>query len=212
MKALFFSILFLLASEAIFARSLEQKPEAPKYKQKAFELSLFNNGTFMPGKGALGIWSRTLHPGISVGKRFYYRQKEKSQLFQTAKLGYFYHRHAQHGFQLYTELGYRYKFTPDFFAEANLGVGYLHSVPALQIFELKDGVYKKPGNKGRHQFMGGLTLKVGYNLQAATKLPMDVFAGYQFWVQSPFVNKYVPVLPNNSVHLGAIYYFKRKIN
>lgn len=173
------------------------------------ELSFFNNGTFMPGKGILGVWSPTFHPGLSLGTRFYYTQKEKSQWFQAAKLGYFYHRHAQHGVQLYTELGYRYKFTPAWYVEPKLGAGYLLSIPAMQLFEFKDGTYQQKTFKGRHQFMAGLNLSLGYSFRQKTELPLDVFFGYQFWVQSPFVNKYVPVLPNNSVHLGGVYYFTK---
>lgn len=176
------------------------------------ELSFFNNGTFMPGKGRLGVWSPTFHPGFSLGTRFYYRQKEKSQLFQTVKLGYFYHRHAQHGIQLYTELGYRYQFTPAWYLEPKLGAGYLLSIPAMQMFEFKDGAYQQKPFKGRHQLMAGLNLSIGYSFRQKTKLPLDAFLGYQFWVQSPFVNKYVPVLPNNSVHIGGVYYFTKSKN
>ncbi|RYD99673.1 MAG: hypothetical protein EOP54_03065 [Sphingobacteriales bacterium] len=173
------------------------------------ELSFFNNGTFMPGKGVLGVLSPTFHPGLSLGTRCYYTQKDKSQWFQTAKVGYFYHRHAQHGIQLYTELGYRYTFTPAWYIEPKLGAGYLLSIPAMQLFEFKDGAYQHKSFKGRHQFMGGLNISLGYSFQKSSKLPLDVFIGYQFWIQSPFVNKYVPVLPNNSVHIGGIYYFKK---
>lgn len=173
------------------------------------ELSFFNNGTFMPGKGILGVWSPTFHPGLSLGTRFYYTRKEKTQWFQSAKLGYFYHRHAQHGLQLYTELGYRYKFTSAWYVEPKLGAGYLLSIPAMQLFEFKDGAYQQKPFKGRHQLMAGLNISLGYSFQQKTKLPLEVFLGYQFWVQSPFVNKYVPVLPNNSVHIGGVYYFKK---
>lgn len=205
-KLLYLLIIAFVQRSFVFAQSDAVTKVFP------VELSCFNNGTFMPGKGALGIWSPTLHPGLSLGTRFYYRAKEKSQLFQTAKLGYFYHRHAQHGIQLYTELGYRYKFSPAWYVEPKLGLGYLLSIPAMQVFAFKDGAYQKQAFKGRHQFMGGLDLSLGYSFQQRAKIPLDIFLGYQFWVQSPFVNKYVPVLPNNSVHIGGIYYFKRAKN
>lgn len=211
MKVLLFAIPLVLASGFIQARSLEPEPQAARFKQKGYELTLFNNGTFMPGKGTLGIWSPAIHPGIAIGKHFQYSYGAKYRLFQTAKLGYFYHQHAQHGVQAYTELAYRYKFTPDWYAEARLGAGYLLSIPAMQVFEFKNGYYQQQAFKGRHQFMGGLTLNVGYSFQRKFKIPLDGFAGYQFWVQSPFVNKYVPVLPNNSVQLGVVYYFNKII-
>ncbi|HTO15721.1 MAG TPA: hypothetical protein VLZ83_08115 [Edaphocola sp.] len=185
---------------------------AQKYHSQSIpiELSLFNNGSFMPGSGVLGIWSPTVHPGISAGTRFYYKEKQKSELFQTVKIGYFYHRFAQHGVQLYTELGYRYNFTKRFFGEARLGLGYLLSIPDLQVFEFQQGSYATKNNKARSQFMGGLSLHIGYDFQDIIHQPIDLFTGYQFWVQSPFVNGYVPLLPNNSVHLGIIYYLPKK--
>lgn len=206
MKSFYFiALLFLTALPALRAQQAATRPVP-------VELSFFNNGTFMPGKGRLGVWSPTFHPGLSLGTRFYYRQKEKAQLFQAIKLGYFYHRHAQHGVQLYTELGYRYQVTPAWYLEPKLGAGYLLSIPAMQLFELKDGTYQQKSFKGRHQFMGGLNISIGYSFRQKMKIPLDAFIGYQFWVQSPFVNKYVPVLPNNSVHIGGIYYFKKSKN
>lgn len=169
------------------------------------EFSLFNNGNFMPGAGVLGIWSPKIHPGFSVGTRFFYSQKDNHELFQTVKLGYFFHRHSQQAFQLYSEFGYRYKFARDFFVEPRFGAGYMLSIPNMQIFEFKDGEYLQKKWKGRHQLMGGLNVSIGYSFDKA-KLPLELFLGYHFWVQAPFVNKYVPVLPNNSVHVGAIYY------
>lgn len=211
MKVLLFCLPLVLISGLIQARSLEPERQTVRVKQKGYELTLFNNGTFMPGKGKLGIWSAPLHPGIAIGKHFQYRYGNKYRLFQTAKLGYFYHQNAQHGIQVYTELAYRYQFLPNWYAEPRLGAGYLLSIPAMQVFEFKNGTYQKQAFKGRHQFMGGLTLNLGYSFQPKYKIPLDGFVGYQFWVQSPFVNKYVPVLPNNSVQLGLVYYFNKTI-
>ncbi len=176
------------------------------------ELSVFNNGTYLPGKGTLGIWSPRFHPGVSLGTRFYYKERKKTELYQTAKLGYFHHRFSQSGLQAYTELGYLYRFTNNFFGEAQLGIGYLLSIPDLQVFEIENGQYVEKSPKSRSQFMGSLALKLGYDFSGILHQPLDVFTGFQFWVQSPFVNGYVPILPNNSVHFGIIYYLPKKKN
>src|SRR5690349_15840301 len=84
-------------------------------------LSVFNNGTSLPGTGYAGVFSKTIHPGITLGTYHLYRKKEKTEVFQTLKLGYFYHRHAQHAIQLYSELGYRYFIGSNFYAEGQLG-------------------------------------------------------------------------------------------
>ena len=177
------------------------------------DISLFNNGNFMPGDGVLGVWSPKVHPGFTIGPRYYYNRTASYELFQTAKLGYFYHRHAQQGFQLYTELGYRNYFLCPMFFETRLNAGYMLSVPNIQTFEFKDGEYQEKKWKGRSQFIAGLNLSLGYGFYKVNdKLPFDVMLGYHFWVQTPFVNKYVPVLPNNSVHLGVVYYLPDKKN
>jgi len=165
------------------------------------EVSIFNLGTFLPGGGKAGIWSDPIHPGFDVGTRYYWKRKNKYTVFQTAKLGYFRHVHAQHGIQLYTGLSYQYAFTPRFFATGQIGIGYLASIPDLQVFKFENGEYKR-SRKLRSQFMGELMIDIGWKISNS----FDVYLAYQFWLQAPFVNKYVPVLPNNAVHLGVVFY------
>lgn len=168
-------------------------------------LTVFNNGTSLPGAGYARVFSKTIHPGITLGTYHLYRKKERSEIFQTLKLGYFYHRHAQHGIQLYSELGYRYLNQSGFYAEGLIGAGYLHSIAAIQQFKWEDGKYVKKANWGRPQFMATVSLAAGYDFKVKSKTPLRLFLQYQFWLQTPFVNKYVPLLPNTALHIGAIY-------
>lgn len=165
--------------------------------------TVFNNGTFMPGKGLAGIFSKTIHPGVSIGRRFIYRNSARTALFQTARIGYFYHQFSQHAIQIYTELGYRYKIATKFYAEVTPTVGYLHAIPDVQQFKLENGKYVEVAKYGRPQLMASLGLSAGYNFHKSTSMPFGLFLQYQFWLQMPFVNKYVPMLPNNSLHLGV---------
>jgi hypothetical protein len=172
-------------------------------------VSVFNNGTALPGTGYAGIFSKTVHPGITLGTAHFYRQTVKSDLFQTFKLGYFYHRHNQHAIQLYSELGYRYRMPGGFYGEGLLGAGYLHSFADVQQFKWEDGRYIKKTNLGRPQLMISASLAAGYDLQKKTRLPLKLFLQYQFWLQTPFVKKYVPLLPNAALHIGTIYSITR---
>ncbi|HEU4609925.1 MAG TPA: hypothetical protein VFS31_17515, partial [Chitinophagaceae bacterium] len=97
-------------------------------------VSIFNNGTALPGQGYLGVFSTTPHPGICVGTYHLYRERKHSELFQSLKLGYFYHRHAQQGIQLYTETGYRYLSSSGVYGEGAIGAGYLHSFAGVEQF------------------------------------------------------------------------------
>jgi hypothetical protein len=193
MKHLFIFFIFL----SISAKA--QQTDLP------LSVSLFNNGTSLPGAGCVGVFSKTIHPGITLGTYHVYRKKERSEIFQTLKLGYFYHRHAQHGIQLYSELGYRYLTQSGFYGEGLIGIGYLHSIPDVQQFKWEDGKYVKKANFGRPQFMATTSLAAGYDFNVKSKLPLRLFLQYQFWLQTPFVNKYVPLLPNTALHIGAIY-------
>jgi len=178
---------------------------AAQNKDLPLSLSIFNNGTSLPGRGYAGVFSKTIHPGISLGTAHLYRKGIHSELFQTLKLGYFYHQYNQHGLQLYSELGYRYLTGSGFYGEGLLGAGYLHSFADVQQFRLENGRYVKKKNWGRPQLMATLSLALGYDLKPHCGLPLKFFLQYQFWLQTPFVNKYVPLLPNTALHLGAIY-------
>lgn len=178
-----------------------------KKQEFPIEFSFYNNGNFMPGKGILGIYSPKFHPGFRIGTRYQYLEKGNSSLYQSLYLGYFYHKHAQHGIQLYTNFIYRYDFNFGLFAEAGLGGGYLHSITNIEKFEWKEGLYERD-KSGRAQWMADLSIKLGYSFKKQD-LPFDLYLDYQFWLQSPFVNKYVPVLPHNSVHIGVIYYWNK---
>jgi len=189
---------------SIFFTTVAQKDEEiviSNQQTYPLEVSVFNLGTFLPGGGKAGIWSVPIHPGFDIGTRYYWSRKNKSTLFQVAKIGYFRHVHAQQGLQLYTGLTYQYAFTPRFFASGQIGIGYLASIPDLQVFTFKDGQYVR-SKKIRSQFMGELMIDIGWKVSNS----LDVYLAYQFWLQTPFVNKYVPILPNNAVHLGVVFY------
>lgn len=172
-------------------------------------VSVFNNGTSLPGSGAMGVFSKTIHPGFDIGTYHTYRSAAKYDLIQTFKAGYYYHRFNQHAIRLYSEFGYRYKTRTGLYAEGLTGAGYLHSFADVEQFKLEDGRYVKKANWGRPQIIGSASLDLGYDFQVKQQLPLKLFLQYQFWIQTPFVNKYVPLLPNTALHLGVVYTFKK---
>ena len=184
-------------------------PKDDSFNPVPVGLSFFNNSTQLPF-GAL-LYT-PIHPGVCVSRYLYYGNSGVDRgFYQTFNLGYFYHRYAQHAVQLYTETGYRYLTGWDKLGiEAELGGGYLHAFPDEEFFTLnKDGVYEKKAGTDRAQIMGGLSRGATYDLLFAEALPIRLFLHYQFWLQYPFVNEYVPVLPNTALHVGVIYCFKR---
>jgi hypothetical protein len=167
--------------------------------------SLFTVATQLPG-GKI----TPLHPGMELGTEFRYNKAEKNQWLQTVKAGVYYHQYSQTGVQLYSELNYRRKVWQRIRGDIKLGAGYLHAIPDLQSFVLKDGVYVKGNSFGRAQFMVSAAVGAGYRFSNIKDGPV-LFMTYQCFLQMPFIKSYVPVLPNTAIHLGISYpFFKVK--
>ncbi len=194
LTVLFF--VFLLFSLKSFAQNRSQFPVV---------VSVFNVASELPGTGYLGVFTTPVHPGVSVGSEYTYNSSPSHQLFQTAHLSYLFHQYAQHGIQLYSEFGYRYWLKNGLHFGPKLGIGYLHSIPDAQVFKLnEDGTYDRKFNFGRAQFMADFVIQLGYEFRRDN--PIDVFLNYQFFMQMPFVNEYVPILPNSALHVGVAFY------
>lgn len=81
----------------------------------------------------------------------------------------------------------------------HLGVGYLHSVPGTDRYELNDqGEYEKINNLGRAQVGVKFSISAAYSLNKSLQLTLN----YGVLGQLPFVKSYVPLLPYNSIQLG----------
>jgi len=168
-------------------------------KDKHLLLSFFNSGTQPPGS----FFTRPIHPGISGGIEFAHNRSEINRWFQTAKLGILYHQYSQTAVQLYSEVGYRRSVWRGLSAEFRIGAGYLHSFTDVPIFRLNsEGTYEQVSKFGRPQFMTGAALGLGYTFHKASH-PWRLQLDYQFYVQMPFINEYVPLLPVNALHLGG---------
>jgi len=170
--------------------------EAQDIWRRPLTISLFTVATQLPGGKMV-----PLHPGIELGTEFRYNKAEKNQWLQTVKVGVYYHQYSQTGLQLYSELNYRRKVWQKIRGDVKIGAGYLHAIPDLQTFILKDGVYVKKNSFGRAQFMVSLSLGAGYQVFQSADSPV-LFITYQSFLQMPFIKSYVPVLPNTALHLG----------
>ena len=188
--------------------STQGHAQGEKKQSKTYPLviSLLNTSTLLPGAGKLGIWGTPVHPGFSLGTEFHKNDPKRNDWFQTVKFAYSYHQYVQHNVLLFSELGYRHHFSKAFDVEARLGIGYLHSFPDTKIYALGfDGVYRRVHNLGRSQGMGSFSLGLGYTFNHGSGL--RVFIAEQFYVQGPFVNEYVPLLPSSVLHLGVAFPF-----
>ena len=168
-------------------------------KARNYVLSVFNAATQLPvGQ----FFSTPMHLGATAGAEFRYNHKPGNQWFQTAKLGFSHHQYVQSTIQLYSEFGYRRAILRGTGAELRLGGGYLHAIPATEIFKLKGNIYEQKTNLGRPQAMVGGAFGLSYTQQKAAT-PLRFFLDYQFYLQMPFVKSYVPLLPNTLLHVGG---------
>lgn len=167
------------------------------------------NATALPTRS--GEIFKSFHPGLVVGTAFRHNNSLKNQLAQTLKVGYIYHQFVHHSVQLYSEFEYKRMIGRRLNISGAIGGGYIHLFSATQVFRRNEqGQYEKKPNRGRPQVMGTTALSIGYRLNHDAVRPVEIFTRYQFFVQGPFVNEYVPVLPNAALHLGVSYpLFKR---
>jgi hypothetical protein len=168
--------------------------------QEQLSISLFNHATTLPPKGFAG----PLHPGIDIGISTHLKPKENTLSFYHWKLGYYYHRLVHQGIQVYGEYHKQYTVLKPFGLGWSGGLGYLHTFELHEKFILGgDGTYRRTGRLGKPHAQASLAVQLfgrwGY---------CAPFAEYRVRLVSPFVNKYVPLLPSTSLHIGAYFNLK----
>jgi hypothetical protein len=173
-------------------------------KNRQISIAFLNTGSAYPFSQFAKLLSGIEHPGIEIGYGFNWKTKSKHDWYQEFKLSYFYHRFVQHGIPLYTDIGYRYKFSNALSAQVALGAGYMQSIPATAKLKLSDnGEYKNDKGIGRSQVLAAANFSIGYAIHPSAKKSAKVFITYQQFLQTPFVKAYVPILPYNSLLIGC---------
>jgi hypothetical protein len=165
-----------------------------------YRVAVTTTHTAFPFSSFSKLFISDFHPGLEFGTGLNWTAKARHDWFQTFNLSYYYQRFVQHSISIYSEFGYRYKFSPFFNIEAKLGAGYLHAIPADKIFILREnGTYTKKNNFGKPQVMAGFSLVAKKNI---TTKGLTVFLEYQQRLQLPFIKSYVPILPSNTLMAG----------
>ena len=154
-------------------------------KQLPVEISFFNHAVSMPFDG---IVLAPIHPGSSLGTEYSYTSWENGMVYQALSGGFFYNKYVAKAFFIQTETGYRYTFDFGLFADAGIGLGYLHSFhPAKEVFALnKNGVYEKVRDYGKPAFTLSVSIGAGYKFYKKTRWPVSIFLRYEPFIQTPF--------------------------
>ncbi|MBN2683027.1 MAG: hypothetical protein JXR58_11005 [Bacteroidales bacterium] len=204
---LFISFFSVITLKSYSQEAFMEKPKVPI----PLSIALTNNSTQLPGSGTLGVLHTPVHPGITLGTYKLWSAKAKHAWLQSLKLAYFYHHYSQHAISLYTEIVWSYSLAKNFGTNISAGSGYLHAIKDVQVFEMNEnGSYEKKKSIGSAQFAAGLQLGFFYRINRANINPISLFADYRFWVQTPFVKEYVPVLPYSTFQIGFTFFIFKK--
>lgn len=183
-------ILLLMCNTSVFAQR----------KITTLTVEAGNAITALPIVGAPQLFYSNYHPFITVGGGLVWKKKGKHAWEQTFNLGYIYHRFIQHSIPLFTETIYRLHTGKNFALGVHVGLGYLHSIPGTDRFELNNqGEYAKIRNIGRAQSMAKVSFSGLYRVSDDIRLSLN----YGLLMQGPFVKSYVPLLPYNTIQIGV---------
>ena len=198
-------LILLISGVLLFSGAFADntKPDfAARLGAESFGMSVFTNQYYFPFLGMGNIFTGKYHPGVSAGLVKNIKAKKKTTFYYDARFGIYHHRFIQTGIQLYGDIGYRYTLPKKFFIAGEFGLGYLHAIIHQTRFEAdENGNYSKIKNFGKPQVMTGIGIKVGRQINIS-KRTGRLFINYQPWFQFPFIKSYVPLLPNNSMHIG----------
>lgn len=185
--------------------TLSQKDSSQSKKRKLdhWSIALTNNHSAYPFSSFSKLVTGEWHPGVEIGTGFNWSERKKHDWYQDVKLGYFNHQFIQHGIPLYTNFGYRYKFSKHFTAQGGIGAGMLLSIPDHKRYKLDNEGNYEAHNKVRLQGMFVFNVGAGYRFALNKKYPLETFITYQQRIQTPYVPSYVPLLPYNSLMLGV---------
>jgi hypothetical protein len=170
------------------------------------EAAFFFNTPSLPVSG--NVFVPPYHPGLDFGIGGPFELKDKGRWEWSSNLGYYYHRLSHHG--IHIRGGLRYQQTGERGSDWNglswefaLKAGYLHmlTIQPSYRYDEESSEYRRTARGGRSQFTFGLATGPSYRPPVAKK--WEFFVNYRFWIQTPFVKQYVPILPNVAFHIGV---------
>lgn len=201
------TILFLTLFITIGATAQDEVPP----DKLRFHLSLGH----YPASLAVPSFS-TIHPGANIGATLRWNNNPRHQFFQSANLGYFYHRDLQKATQLFTEVGYNLKFGNGFaITPLALGGGYVMSVSDIESLKWNAATQQYEIEKFpiRHNWM----ISIGASLSKETNLILlhnrktTFFVDYRLQVQGVFVKETVPVIAYSPLCIGLSFPVQKNI-
>lgn len=172
-------------------------------------ISLFNESTAIPFTRLI---TTPMHPGIQVGTEFNYTVKKHGRWYQSANIGYFYHRHLAQGVSLHSELGYEYRLSSGLAFTGLVGLGYMHTFATAQEFTFVNGQYEKKADRGNARLYPSLSIDIGYYLKKEVRNSPKLFVRYQSWAEYPYSPDFIPIMTHISLHAGVKFFIGTRSN
>lgn len=146
-----------------------------------------------------------LHPGLSLGMDYTILRNKWMTAHWDTDLGGYWHRWNNTSIFLKTTIGSRFALGP-MFTDLNLGIGYMHSWAAGELYQRADdgGVEKAP-NRGHSHFMPTASFLFGWDGTRRNNSPWTIYMGPEIYLQSSFNHIF---LPHAAFKIGFTYKFQ----
>jgi len=193
MQLKFFTLLLLFSFKL-------QGQEATAPKEKYYRFAISNSHTAKPLGSFSSLFYKEFHPGFEISRGKILKQANKHQWLGELTISYLYHRWVQQNLAVSANGGYRRLLGASWGATAKLGAGYQLSMPAGKVYAITDNGLKEKGHILRSQAIAAISIGADTTIN---KRRMPPFMHYQHKIQRPFINEYTPLLPYNTLLLGA---------
>lgn len=189
-----FLLLCLFFSVNMFAQ------DTTTTKEGYWRFAISNSHTAKPLASFLSLAHKEFHPGFEISRGKILKEVKKHQWLGELTASYLYHRWVQQNLGVSANVGYRRLLGENWGAIAKLGAGYQLSKPAGKVYAITDNGLKEKGHILRSQVIAAISVGIDRTINdRGWKLFMD----YQQKIQAPFIKEYVPLLPYNTLLLGA---------
>ena len=195
------TILICLALLIIGSLPIKAKNVFEKKKQDfPLSVSLSNHSWAFPFNNVFRV--NPIYPGMAIGTEYYYRNREKNKLFQTAELGGFINNSSGSALYFNSNFGYRYTSKFGLMADASFGLGLYKTYHSRTTYmQQTNGEYHKVKDKGSSSLSANISFGLGYDLSKVSSKKLMPFIRYQ-WIAGTEYWSLIGMRPNGILQIG----------
>lgn len=164
--------------------------------------SISNSATSFPVTGVPEVF-KEIHPGVNLAISKNLSDNYISYFSLEARISAYYHRFVHTVFRIQPEFTYHIAPTDYFMFKAGIGLGYAGAIEPNKPFSISENGQFIEESAFRSQFTGNLTLGPIIHLSPNQEYGPQLEILYRLYLQGPFVDNYVPVLPINELSIGV---------